>query len=76
MYPTVVIVLVETQRSMTDICDISVPNTSRAAGSVASEARAATVGRHSFTVLDITVDTWMDKEAESLPSYVLQGEDV
>ena len=67
MYPTVVIVLVETQRSMTDIYDISVPNASRAARPVASEARAATSGHPSFTVLNISMDTWVDKEAESLP---------
>ena len=32
MYPTVVIVLVETCRSMTDLCEISPSNTSNPAG--------------------------------------------
>ena len=37
MYPTVVIVLTKTQPSMTDICEISLPNANR----VVSEAGAA-----------------------------------
>ena len=69
MYPTIVIVLVETQRSMTDIYEISTPNTSRLAGPVASEARAATLRHPSFGVLNIT----MDNEAESLPFRTLQS---
>ena len=60
MYPTLVIVLVEAQCSMTDICEISVPNTTRLAGLVAPEARAATLQHSSFGVLNITTD----KEAE------------
>ena len=39
MYPTVVILLVETHRSMTDVCEISPSNASKL---VASEARPAT----------------------------------
>ena len=56
MHPIIVIVLVETQRSMTDICKISLPSTSIFAGLVASEVRAATVGHPSFGVLNITTD--------------------
>ena len=41
MYPTVVVILVETQRSMTDICEISSSDPSRLARPVASGARAA-----------------------------------
>ena len=37
MYPTIVIVLAETQLSMSDICEIRVPNASR----LVSKARAA-----------------------------------
>ena len=71
MYPTVVIVLVETRRSMTDICDISVPNASRLAGPATSEARAATLGHPSFSVLNVTIDN----EAGSPPLRALQNED-
>ena len=39
MYPTVVIVLVETQRSMTDICE-GLSNASRIAGPVPSDHEA------------------------------------
>ena len=43
MYPTVVILLVETHRSMMDICDISPSNASKFTGpALASEARPAT----------------------------------
>ena len=72
MYPTIVIILVETQRSITDICEISVLNASKFSGPVTSEARAATFGHLSFTVLNST----MDSEAESLRSRASQSEDV
>ena len=74
MYPTVVIVLVESQRSMTNICEISLPNPSpsRLAGPVASEARAAASGHPSSVVLNNT----MDNEAEYRPSRVSQSQDV
>ena len=71
MYPTIqatiVIVLVQTQRSMTDIFELSLSNASRLADLVASdhEARAATLRRPSFAVGP--VDSVMDDEAESLP---------
>ena len=62
MYPTVVIVLVETQRSMTDVCEISPSNASKFAGPVASEARSATLGHISFAVGPVHSAT--DDEAE------------
>jgi len=61
MYPTVVILLVETQRSMTDICEISPSNASKLAAS--SEARPATSGHLSFAVGPVDITT--DDEAES-----------
>ena len=50
MYPTTVVVLVESQRSMTDVCGISPSNATRVVARVASEheARAATLGHLSF----------------------------
>jgi len=62
MYPTIVIVLAETQRSMTDIWEIGLPNASRlAVPGVVSEAHAASV---------------IDIRAGSLPSRALHSEDV
>ena len=61
MYPTVVMVLVDTQRSMMDVCEISPSNASKLAGTVASEARLATLGHLSFAVGPI--HTMMDNEA-------------
>ena len=75
MYPTIVIVLVETQRSMTDICEIGTPNASRLADPVpvASEARATTLGHPSFAVLDISIDN----DSAGFPlSGVFQSQDV
>ena len=71
MYPTVVIVLVETQRSMADICEIGPPNASQLAGPVASEARPATLGHLSFAVGPVHTT---DDEAESQRSCVLQSQ--
>jgi len=73
MYPTVVIVLVETQRSMSDICNISPLNASKFAGPVASEVRAATLGHLSFAVGPVHSTT--DNEAESQRSHTLQSQD-
>ena len=61
MYPTIVIVLVETQRSMMDLCEISPSN-------------ASTLGHHSFAAGPI--DSAMDNKGKSLPSYTLQSQDV
>ena len=72
MYPTVVIILVETQRSMTDICEISPSNASRLAGSVASAARPATLERLSFAVG--TVHSPADNESELQRSRALQSQ--
>jgi len=70
MYPTVVVVMVETQRSMADICEISPSNISRLAGPQVSEPRAATLGPLSFAVGPI--DSAMDNAAQS----PLQSDDV
>ena len=67
MYPTVVIVLVETQRSMTDICEISLSDTSRLTGPVAFEPHLATIGDPSVAATSLL--TMMDKEAESQGSH-------
>ena len=73
MYPTVVIVLVEKQRSMTDICEVSSSNASNSACPIASEARAATLGHLSFAV-GSTCST-MDSESESRSPRVSQSQD-
>ena len=44
MYPTVVILLVETQRSMVDVCEVS------PSGPVAPDARPTTLGHLSCVV--------------------------
>ena len=62
MYPTVVTVLVETQRSTTDIRVISPSNASTLAGPVGSGAHPTSVGRLTF-------------EAESQRSCVFQSQD-
>jgi len=73
MYPTVVIVLVETQRSMADICEISPSNASKvAAAPVGSEARPATPGHLSFAGEPVHSTT--DNEAESQRSRALQSQ--
>ena len=71
MYPTVVVVLVETQRSMTDVCEISASNASTVAGPMASEARPATSEHLSFAVGPVHSTT--DNEAESQRSRALQS---
>ena len=72
MYPTVVIILVETQRSATDICEISPSNASRLAGPVTSAARPTTLGHLSFAVR--TVHSSTDNEAEPQRSRALQSQ--
>jgi hypothetical protein len=69
MYPTVVIVLVETQRSIEDICEINPSNASKLAGLVASEARPATVGPLLAVGL---AHIPVDNEAGSQPLRTLQ----
>ena len=44
MYPTMVVVLVESQRSMTDVCGVNQSNAAQAVELGPSEARAATLG--------------------------------
>ena len=72
MYPTAIIVLLETQRSMVDICEIGTPIATNLA---VSEARPATVGHLSFAVEP--VHSTADNEAESQLSHTLrsQGEE-
>jgi len=72
MYPTVVVVLVESQRSMTDICEISPSNASKFAGPQASDVRPATLGHLSFAGGPIY--TTMDMESEYQRSRVLQSQ--
>jgi len=63
MYPTVVIILVETQLSKTDVFEIRSSNASGLAGPVASGARSATLGHLSFAVGPVHSTT--DNEAGS-----------
>ena len=72
MYPTVVVVLVETRRSMMDVCEFSPSNESKLAGPVASEARPATLGHRPFAVGPVHSTT--DDEAESQRSHALQSQ--
>ena len=72
MYPTAIIVLIETRRLMVDICEISQSNTIKPVGPGASEARSATLGHVPFVVRPIHSTT--DNEAESQLSHTLQGQ--
>ena len=75
MYPTVVMLLIETQRSMTDICEISKispTNASKLAPPVPSEARLANLGHLSSAVGPVRSTT--DDEAESQRSRALQSQ--
>ena len=74
MYPTVVMLLVETQRSMTDICDISALNASKLAAPVASEAHSPSLEHFSFAVEPIQSTT--GDEAASRRSRALRSQDV
>ena len=73
MYPTVVIVLVETHRSMADICEVGLSDVSNFAGSTTFEARPATLGHLSFA--DGTTYSTMDSESESQRPRVSQSQD-
>ena len=64
MYPTVVIILVETQRSMMDFCEIGPSNASTLAGPVASKARPATLG-HLVIAAVGPIRTTTENEAKS-----------
>ena len=73
MYPTVVVVLVETQRSMMDICEIGPSNASQFAGSVASRASGTeNLGRLSFAVGSVRSTT--DNGAESQCPRAVQSQ--
>ena len=67
-----VILLVETHRSMTDIYEVSPLDASKLAGTVGSEARLATLGYLSFAVRPI--HSTMDAGAESQDLCVLQSQ--
>ena len=71
IYPTVVIVLVESQRSMADICEISPSIANRMAGPAASETYLANLGHLSLAVAPIHGTT--DNEAESQRPRALQA---
>ena len=72
MYPTVVMVLVQTQRSMVDVCEIGPSNASKLMGPVATEARPATLERLPYVIGPVH-NTIMDNEAESQHSRALQS---
>ena len=72
MYPTVVMLLVETQRSMMDVYGISPSNATKLGGPVAFEARAATLG-HLPSAVDPGNSTTVYTEAETRLSRTLQS---
>ena len=71
MYPTMVIILVETQRSMMDVCEISPSNTSKFPGRV---ARPAILGHLSPLPSGQSIHSTMDVEAGPLRSRALQSQ--
>ena len=73
MYPTLVMVLVETRCSMTDMWEISPSNVSQIAGPVASEDCPAILGHLFFTASQI--HSTMDSEVESQPLWALRAQD-
>ena len=73
MYPTVVVVLVETQRSITDIWEFTSSNASGIVGPVASDARSATLGHLSFAAGPIY--STVDNELDSQHSLTLHSQD-
>jgi len=72
MYPTVVILLVKTQHSMTDVCESSPSSASKLGGPVASEARVVASGNLSFTVRP--VHSMPGHEAKSQHSRTLRSQ--
>ena len=73
MYPTIVMLLVENQRSMTDVCEISPSYASKFVG----QARVASEARHAKNNLSFPfrpVHTTTDSEAESQRSHALQSQ--
>ena len=69
-----VIVLTETQRSMTDVCDISLSNASKLGGSGPAQPRPTTSRCLSSAVGPM--DSTMDNDSESQRSRALQGQDL
>ena len=73
MYPTLVLVLIKTQRSMTDVCEVGSLNASKpAAGPAVSQARSTTLGPLSFALGPMHSTT--DDDAESQRSRALQSQ--
>ena len=72
MYPTAIIVLIETQRSIMDVCEINPLNANNPGGPVASEARPENLGRLSFAVGPVHSTT--DDETESQLSRVFRSQ--
>jgi len=72
MYPTAVILLVEKQRSMADIFEISQSGAGKLVGPVVSEPCPTTLGHLSFEVGPVHSTT--DDEAESQRSRTLQSQ--
>ena len=72
MYPSVVIVLVETQRSMVNVCEIGTSDARKLTGPMASEPRPAALGRLSFVLGPVHGTT--DDEAESQRLRALQSQ--
>ena len=68
MYPTVVMLLLESQRSMTYVYEISLPNASRLADPMASEVRYATLGHLSFAAGPVHSTTDNETRSQRLQS--------
>ena len=77
MYPTIVVVMVETQRSMVDICEIGQSTANKVPGVVASdpEAHAIALGHLSHAGAG-PINIVMENEGESRSSRALQRQDV
>ena len=73
MYPTVVILLVQIQRSMTDVWGISLSNASRLAAPAASEVRPATLGHLSFAIGPVHSTTDGEDESQHLDALQSQS---
>ena len=72
MYPTVMILLVQSQRSMADICVISPSNPSKFVGPAVPEARPTALEHPRSIAVRQIYDT-MDDEVEPRHSRTLQS---
>ena len=68
MYPTIVVVLVETRRSMADICEIVPSNASQIAGAAASD--------HEAHLAVEPINSVISDEAAAPPFRALERQDV